>query len=123
MKYLILIHHNPAVRAVWDELSNDQRAEGLSFYTALRNDLIASGELIVSEALTDPDEGKHVSVRDGQVFSSDGPFAEVKEVLAGFFLVECASFERAVEIAGRIPEAEFVPVHVRPIKELSDFLR
>ncbi len=123
MKYLILIHSNPAARAVWNEMTDEQRTEGLSYYAALREDLVASGELIVSEALTDPAEGKHVSVRDGQTFSSDGPFAEVKEFLAGFFLVECESIERAVEVAGRIPEAELGLVEVRPVMDMNTFER
>jgi hypothetical protein len=123
VKYLILIHSNPAARAVWNEMSDEQRTEGLSYYASLRNDLVASGELIVSEALTDPAEGKHVSVRDGQTFSSDGPFAEVKEFLAGFFLVDCDSMERAVEVAGRVPEAQLGLVEVRPVMDMNAFER
>jgi hypothetical protein len=123
VKYLILIHSNPAARAVWNEMSERQRAEGLDYYTALREDLEASGELIVSEALRDPADGKHISVRDGQTFASDGPFAEVKEFLAGFFLVDCESMDRAVEIAGRVPEASMGLVEVRPVMDLNAFER
>jgi hypothetical protein len=123
VKYLILIHSNPAARAVWNEMTDDQRAEGLAMYAALRNDLVAAGELIVSEALTDPAEGKHISVREGRTFSSDGPFAEVKEFLAGFFLIDCDSMERAVEWAGRVPEAELGLVEVRPVMDLDAFER
>ena len=55
MKYLILIYDNPASRKLWESFPAAQRAEGLALYTALREDLAASGELIVSEALADPD--------------------------------------------------------------------
>jgi hypothetical protein len=60
-----------------------------------------------------------VSVRDGQTVTSDGPFAEAKELLAGFFLLDCDSPERAVEIAARMPEAELGLVEVRPILQLG----
>jgi hypothetical protein len=56
-----------------------------------------------------------VSVRDGEVIASDGPYAELKEHLAGFYLVDCESLERAVQIAARIPEASFVEIEVRPV--------
>ena len=122
MKYLILIYSNPDSREIWDGLSADERAGDLSAYTALNEDLIASGEMIVTEALSDPSMGKRVSVQEGQTTTTDGPFAEVKELVAGFYLVECESTERAVEIAARVPEAELGLVEVRPCMDLSGFL-
>jgi hypothetical protein len=119
VKYLILIYSNPASREIWAGFSDDQRAEGFRYYAALTDELAASGELIVSEALADPSLATRVSVRDGQTLTSDGPFAEAKELLAGFFLLECESVERAVEIAARVPEAEFGLVEVRPILKLG----
>jgi hypothetical protein len=115
VKYVILIRHNPKARAVWASMPVQQRAEGLAVYAALTEDLAASGELIVSEALADPSMAKWVSVRDGEVIASDGPFAEVKEHLAGFYLIECDSIDRAVQYAARIPEAAHVEVEVRPV--------
>ena len=119
MKYLILIYSNPASRAIWEGFSDDQRAEGYRYYAALTEELAASGELIVSEALADPSLTKRISVRDGQTLASDGPFAEAKELLAGFFLLEVPSEQRAVEIAARVPEAELGLVEVRPVLELG----
>jgi hypothetical protein len=119
VKYLILIYSNPASREIWEGFSDDQRAEGFRYYAALGAELAASGELIVTEALADPSLAMRVSVRDGQALASDGPFAESKEVLAGFFLLECESMERAVEIAARVPEAELGLVEVRPVLQLS----
>jgi hypothetical protein len=116
VKYLILIYGNPASRHVWDALSHEERVEGLKEYAALKDDLAASGELVVSEALTDPSEARRVPAAN-DTLSADGPFAEVKEHLAGFFLVECASIERAMEHAGRIPEAAYGLVEVRPVRE------
>jgi len=121
MKYLILIYGNPASRKIFEGLSAERRAEGLGLYAALRDDLTASGELIVSEALADPSLTRRVAVRDGQTMTTDGPFAEAKELLAGFFLVECDSMERAIEHAARIPEAALGLVEVRPVMDLRGF--
>ncbi|MGH2744897.1 MAG: YciI family protein [Thermoleophilaceae bacterium] len=121
MKYLILIWSNPASREIWEGFSADERGEGLAAYAALTEDLLASGELIVSEALADPSLTKRISIREGRTMSSDGPFAEAKELLAGFFLIECESIERAIEIAARVPEASLDLVEVRPVMALSDF--
>jgi len=122
VKYLILIYSNPESREIWEGLSADERGGGLSAYTALNEDLIASGEMIVTEALADPSMGKRVSVHEGRTTTTDGPFAEVKELVAGFYLVECESTERAIEIAARVPEAELGLVEVRPCMDLSGFL-
>jgi hypothetical protein len=119
VKYMILIHGNPQSRHAWEGFSEAQKAEGLAVYAALDEDLAASGELIVSEALADPSQGRRVSVRDGRPLTTDGPFAEAKEHLAGFYLVDCASLERAVEIAARVPEAELGLVEVRPVLDLG----
>jgi hypothetical protein len=121
LRYVILIYSNPKSREIWEGLSRTQRAEGLRVYAALLEDLSASGELIVSEALADPSLAKRVTARDGQAMTTDGPFAEVKEHLAGFFLLECESIERAIEHAARVPEAAYGLVEVRPVMDLSGF--
>jgi hypothetical protein len=119
VKYLILIYSNPASREIWEGFTDEQRAEGFRYYAAVAEELAASGELIVTEALADPSLTKRVSVRDGQPLSSDGPFAEAKELLAGFFLLECEGVDRAVEVAARLPEAAFGLVEVRPVLRLG----
>ena len=60
-------------------------------------------------------------MQDGRTLTTDGPFAEAKEVLAGFFLVECESIDRAIEHAARVPEAALGLVEVRPVMDLSGF--
>jgi len=119
VKYLVLIWSNPASRAIWEGFSDEQRADGFRYYAALTEELAASGELIVSEALADASLTRRVSVRDGQTLISDGPFAEAKELLAGFFLLEVDSEQRAVEIAARVPEAGLGLVEVRPVLQLG----
>ncbi len=121
VKYLILIYSNPASRDVWETLPSAQRLQGLAAYTQLNEDLEASGEMIVSNALADPSLTKRVLARDGQAIITDGPFAEAKELLAGFIFLECESMERAVEYAARVPEAGLGLVEVRPTMDLSAF--
>jgi hypothetical protein len=122
MKYLILIYSNPRSRAVWEELSEVQRVEFGRGHDAFREELAASGELVASEGLADPSLAKRVSVREGRTLTSDGPFAEVKEHLAGFYLIECQSQERAVELAARVPDAFYNEVEVRPVMDVRPWL-
>lgn len=119
MKYAILIYSNPAAREIWAGMSGAQRAEGLREYAALDEDLAASGEMIVSGPLADPSQARRVSVREGRTMTTDGPFAEIKEHLAGFYLVDCESMDRAVEHAARVPEAALGLVEVRPVLDLG----
>jgi hypothetical protein len=119
VKYLLLIYLNPASRRAWEALPEDQQAEGMRAHEVLNEQLAASGELIVTEALADDSLAKRVSLREGQRITSDGPFAESKELLAGFYLIECESDERAIEVAEALPEAPVGEIEVRPVMELG----
>jgi hypothetical protein len=121
VKYVILIYGNPASRAVWEGLSKEQRQSGLAAYEALNRDLADSGELIASEALGDPGTGRRLPPGVDVRFATDGPFAEAKEFVAGFLLVDAVSMERALEIAARVPEADLGLVEVRPTMDLRAF--
>ncbi|MEU0511939.1 MULTISPECIES: YciI family protein [Amycolatopsis] len=122
MKFLVLIYRNAASQAVWESLADDEKRKGLKAYEALDRDLEEAGEVVTSASLAPPETGKRVLVAEGQVVAGDGPFAEVKEQLAGFYVLDCASLERAVEWAARIPEAGLGLVEVRPTQDLSVFL-
>jgi hypothetical protein len=121
MKFLVLIYGNPASRAVWNAMSDEQKKEGMAGYAALHEALAVHDELVASESLDDPALTKQVVFRDGRPMTTDGPFAEVKEQLAGFYLLDCDSLERAVEIVGQIPEAPFSVVEIRPVRDLGAF--
>ena len=118
MKYLIMIYSNPASRAAWAGFDERQQRDGYAAHEALRAEMAAAGELVTSEALQPPETARIVAVRGGRPQVTDGPFAEVKEHLAGYYLVDCDSLERAVELAARIPEAEHVTIEVRPVMSL-----
>jgi hypothetical protein len=119
MKYLIQIYSNPESRAMWESFTPEQQAEGYGFYQGISNELAASGELVADEALADISLAKRVTHSDSGTVASDGPFAETKELLAGFYLVDCDSESRAVEIAGRFPEARYGLIEVRPVLDMA----
>jgi hypothetical protein len=74
---------------------------------------------VTSEGLAPVETAKQVTLRDGVITATDGPFAEVKEHLAGFYLVECADIDEAIGIAARVPDAQFNHVEVRPVFDMS----
>lgn len=118
-KYLLLIYLAANAREEWDAMTPAEQAVGLDAHARLRDDLAASGELVVAEALADGSAARQVRVVDGQMQNTDGPFGESKEFLAGFYLVECESLDRAAEHAARLPEATFGRVEVRPVLQLG----
>ena len=118
MKYLIMVLSNPESAAALRRLSEEQGREFGRRHRALSEALADSGELVVSEGLDDQANAVRVRLRDGETMTTDGPFAEVKEQLAGFYLVECDSLERAIAYAARVPDAAFTDVEVRPVLDL-----
>jgi hypothetical protein len=118
VKYLIMMQANPSFQAIWDQLTDAQLRELGLRHRALTRELTESGELVTSEALDDVGLTRRVTVQNGRTLVSDGPMAEAKEHLAGFYLVECGP-ERAVEIAAQVPDAAWSEVLVRPILDLT----
>ncbi|PZS18331.1 MAG: hypothetical protein DLM57_06525 [Pseudonocardiales bacterium] len=115
MKYLIMVHSNPTSLAHWETLTDEEREQFGKAHFALTDALLDSGHLMASEGLAPVETARRVTLRDGAIVATDGPFAEVKEHLAGFYLVECASMDEAVGIAARVPDAAFNHVEVRPV--------
>jgi hypothetical protein len=102
MKFLIGLHINPTVL---DALTDEEKTALGAGHGAFIEALKESGELILTQALADPSQAAVVSVRNGQPAVTDGPFLESKEYLGGFYLIDCESKERAIELAARIPDA------------------
>jgi hypothetical protein len=100
-------------------LSEDDRSRMIGEIEGLLNEINESGELIDSGALAEPATTKTIQPVNGAPAITDGPFAEAKEQLAGFFVIECESYERALEIAARFPDTRFGPIEVRPIMDLA----
>ncbi len=116
MKYMLLIYDNPDTRELF---FSDQGAGLMSEIDVLMKELTDSGELVGGEALADPSNTKTVAGRDGVPVITDGPFAEAKEHLGGYLILECESIERATEIATRWPNARFCAMEVRPIMDVA----
>ncbi len=112
MKYLLIIHNNPALMESLPPAELDAMigAHG-PFQDATRE----SGELVGFAALADPTASRVVRLIDGAPAVADGPFLEAKEHLAGFYIVDCETIERAQELAAQMPEARYAGVEVRPV--------
>lgn len=109
MKYLCLVYMEPdKLRAVPD-----------SECMACGNGMRERGVLVAAEALQPIDTATTVRVRQGKVSVTDGPFAETKEHLAGFYLIDARDLNDAIQIASKIPPAREGSVEVRPIRQLD----
>ncbi|HEY9336732.1 YciI family protein [Kribbella sp. NPDC051936] len=123
MKFLLLVHNN--LEAL-EGLTEDQLTElagGREQVATLTRELLKSGELVSVLALNEPAETKDVQLVAGTPVISDRPLLETKEFLAGALVVNCASQERALELAAMIPLAQFRRVELREIRmDQDDFL-
>jgi hypothetical protein len=125
LKYVLLIYSNPETWAhpvflhQREMLSDDERRSRTRQFETLISEISESGELIACEALAEPSRSRTIRIREGVPVSTDGPFAEAKEQLAGYFVVDCESHERALEIASRFPDLGHSPIEVRPLMDAS----
>jgi hypothetical protein len=108
MKYLCLVYLEEK------ELENLPDEECMAYDESLA----ASGQRIAAEALESVQTATTVRVRNGKVSITDGPFAETKEALAGFYLIDAADLNDAIRIASRIPPARVGSIEVRPVRQL-----
>ena len=114
MQFLLIMHNNPAV---WDALTDSERDAVVTGHGQFIKTIQESGELIVTQGLADPSKSAVVRVRNGVPAVTDGPYLEAKEFLGGYYLVDCASRERALELAALIPDASVpgLAIEVRPV--------
>ncbi|HEX5406535.1 MAG TPA: YciI family protein [Pseudonocardiaceae bacterium] len=119
MKYIILIHSNPRSRQVFDDMTDDQRHQFARDHRDFGQTLIDTGELIYSEGLVPGDQATWVTIHNGDILATDGPYAETKEYVAGFYVIECPDVQRAIEHAARLPEAAYTQVEVRPVFNMA----
>lgn len=112
MKYMLLIYFNPTT---WDTLSEDEHKQVFDGHQEFLRQTRESGEFVGTEALADPSHAATVRVRNGVPAVTDGPYVESKEFLAGYYIVDCETRERAIELAAMIPDASFSAMEVRPL--------
>jgi hypothetical protein len=116
VKYLCLVYIDPVKAAALSRRdSNELTREALAY----DNELSRAGHYIVSNALDEPSAAATVRVGAGGISVTDGPFAETKEHLGGFILIEAHDLNEAIRIAGKIPPARIGCIEVRPTVELS----
>lgn len=114
VKYLLIMQINPAVL---DALSEEERSAIMDGHGEFMKTVQESGEFILTQALADPANTKVVRGTGDVPAVTDGPFLEAKEFMGGFYLVDCESEERAVEIAKLIPDTRFkgLAIEIRPV--------
>ena len=116
MKYMLLVHHD---EETFNRRSEAERTGLLRESVQLANDLHASGKYLSAAPLHPTSETTCLRVRDGKRLVTDGPFAETREQLGGYFLVDAKNREEALEIAARIPGARIGVVEVRQVTEVE----
>ena len=117
MKFLALIYTD---ESAWDSLTDADRSSMIEQYIAFSREAEAAGVVLGGAELGPTRSATTVRVRDGQTAVTDGPYAEAKEALGGYYLFECGSFDEALDWAARIPGAQHGAIEVRPVHEGED---
>lgn len=112
MKYMLLIYSREA------EWTEDERQRCIAESSQLCHELETKGQYLAASPLHPVSTATNVQVRDGKRMITDGPFAETTEQLGGYFLIDAADLDEAIDIAGRIPAARKGTVEIRPIVEV-----
>ena len=110
MKYALLIYNDESI-----EVTPEERQETFAAYTKFTGDIDKRGINLGGEALHATESSTTVRVRDGDVLTTDGPFAETKEVLGGFYLIDVADLDDAIKVASELPGSWTGSVEIRPV--------
>ena len=116
MQYMLLIYGD---QSSWDDRSEEERGQIFQAYGAFTQELQDSGAMVAGDALEPTETATTVRVQDDEVLTTDGPFAETKEQLGGYYLIEAKDLNDALQVASRIPSAKLGTVEVRPIQEFN----
>ncbi len=112
MEYLALIY---ADEGAWESLQENERSSMYDRYMAFSREAREAGVLAGGDELAATTDATTVRVRDAQLAVTDGPYAEAKEALGGYYLLNCGSLDEALDWAARIPAAEHGAIEVRPV--------
>jgi hypothetical protein len=116
MKYMLLIYHD---EQIWNSYTEPEHQEIYREYRELIQELQSGGKYLEGDELQPTTTASTVRVRDGKPLVTDGPFAETREQVGGFFLVDAKDLSEATSIAARIPSARTGSVEVRPVVETA----
>jgi hypothetical protein len=112
VQYMLLIYDD---QAIWDSMPEEERNSVMQEYFSYTEDLKKAGKYVAADALQPTETAKTIQVREGSTMTTDGPFAETKEQLGGYYLVDVDSEEEALEWAAKIPSARYGKIEVRPV--------
>jgi hypothetical protein len=115
VQYMLLIYDDPAHR---DAMSDADRSAVMQEYFAYTDELREAGKLLSADALQPVESAKSVRVREGEISTTDGPFAETKEHLGGYYLIDVDTVDEALAWAAKIPSARLGTIEVRPIMQI-----
>ena len=113
MKYLLTIYDD---ESMWNDAQPGDVNAMMDGYRKFGEEVIANGAYVAGEALETTSTATTVRVKDGERLLTDGPFAETKEQLAGFYLLDCKDLDEAIDYAAKIPGAQSGCVEVRPVR-------
>lgn len=116
MRYIALIYHDEAAQA---QSTQEELGAVYAAHTAFGTEAQGRGVLLGGEALYDTSAATTVRVRNGQTLTTDGPFAETKEQLGGYYILQCDNLDEAIEWAAKIPGADTGSIEVRPLVEFD----
>jgi hypothetical protein len=116
MKYLCLIYEN---EKAFETMSPADGEAIMAEYFAFTDGIRRSGQYVAGEALQPTQTATTVKVRNGKVSTTDGPFAETKEQLGGFYMIEAKDLNEAIQVAAKIPSARHGAIEVRPVVDFS----
>jgi hypothetical protein len=116
MKYLCLIYED---EKNWNKMPKDQADAVMGEYFAFTDGIRKSGHYLGGEALQPTQSATTLRVRNGKVSTTDGPFAETKEQLGGYYLINAKDLNDAIQVASKIPSARFGSIEVRPLMEFN----
>ncbi|HEU5216616.1 MAG TPA: YciI family protein [Gaiellaceae bacterium] len=112
MQYMLLIYNDPES---WVSMSEEQQGAIFGEYGSFTEELQSSGKMVGGDALQPIATATSVRVRDGETLTTDGPFAETKEVLGGYYLIDVDSLDEALEWGAKVPGAKYGTIEVRPV--------
>jgi hypothetical protein len=116
MKYMLLIHDN---EKAWGALGDDEQKQIMAEYRRVTEQMRASGHHRAGSQLQPTSTATSVRVRNGKRLITDGPFAETREQLGGYYLVEAKDLDEAISLAERLPSARMGTIEIRPLAEAS----
>jgi hypothetical protein len=117
MKYLCLIYDE---EKTIDAMSSTESAAFMGEYFAFTRGIQESGQFVAGEALQPVATATTVRIRNGRMSTTDGPFAETREQLGGFYLVEAKDLDEAIQVAAKIPSARTGSIEVRPVVDFGE---